>query len=74
MTADKGDKSTNGSHSGTCDVTQIRWWLELRARGPESPTTRLVMLALSSYMGRDGSCFPLQEQVAKMCNLNVKTA
>jgi len=42
--------------------------------GPEQSTTRHVLLALSSYMDKDGKdCYPSQEQLAKETGLSKKT-
>lgn len=42
--------------------------------GPESPTTRLVLLALNTSMNTEGeSCFPSTKTIAVKCSLTERT-
>lgn len=57
------------------EPTVVRWRKAVMGPdGPESPTTRLVLLALGSHMNEQGgSCFPSQELLAKETGLSERT-
>jgi hypothetical protein len=53
---------------------RIRWWMELRERGP-GKSVRALCFALSTWMDpTGGSCYPTQEQIARAMCITSKSA
>lgn len=52
---------------------RIRWWRQLRDRGPQQRGVRQLLFVLSSWMNDDGSrCFPSQAEIARAAVLTEK--
>jgi hypothetical protein len=54
-------------------LDRIRWWIELRDRGPTQRNVRAILFILSTWMDADGSnCYPTQRSIADAALLSEK--